>query len=166
MDIYRGKRLVIERNQFHLPDGKDVEGIVVHPGDAVAILPIRGDFSCYLLRQYRFAIGEYIYEAPAGTLNQGESPKEAAYRELIEETGFQAETLIPRGFIYTTPGFTDEKIHLFEAHNLTPSCEFEKDPDEIIDVISMSLKEMRNMAKDGRITDAKTICLLNRCTGD
>lgn len=166
MEIYHGKRLIVEKDIYTLPNGRDVERIVVRPGQAVAILPIRGDSSCYLLRQYRYAIGDYIYEAPAGTLNPGENPKDAAHRELIEETGFQAETLIERGFIYTTPGFTDEKIHLFEAHNLTPSCEFVKDDDEIIEVVTVAIPELRLMVKDGRISDAKTICLIGRCIGD
>jgi len=166
MEIYHGKRLIVEKKVHRLPDGKDVERIVVRPGNAVAVLPIRGDSSCYLLKQYRFAVGDYIYEAPAGTLNPGEKPKDAAHRELIEETGFQAETFVDRGFIYTTPGFTDEKIYLFEAHNLTPSCEFAMDDDEIIEVVTVSIPELRRMAKDGRISDAKTICLIERCTGD
>lgn len=166
MEIYHGNRLVVEKNTFRLPNGNDVERIVVRPGNAVAILPVRGDSSCYLLKQYRFAVGDYIYEAPAGTLNPGENPKDAAHRELIEETGYQAETFIERGFIYTTPGYTDEKIYLFEAHNLTPSCEFEKDADEIIEVVTASMTELRRMAKDGRISDAKTICLIDRCADD
>ncbi|KQC09996.1 MAG: NUDIX hydrolase [Methanolinea sp. SDB] len=166
MEIYHGNRLIVEKKAYQLPNGKEVERIVVRPGHAVAILPIRGDSSCYLLKQYRFAIGEYIYEAPAGTLNPGESPRDAAHRELIEETGFQAGILVERGFIYTTPGFTDERIYLFEAHNLTPSCEFEKDDDEIIEVVTVSIPELRLMTQDGRISDAKTICLVERCTGD
>jgi ADP-ribose pyrophosphatase len=166
MDLYRGKRLTIEKKEITLPGGRVLDRVVVHPGDAVAILPVRGDESCYLIRQYRFAVGDYIYEAPAGTLNPGESPLETAHRELIEETGFQAETFIPRGFIYTTPGFTDERIYLFEAHNLTPSCEFEKDEDEVIEVVKVSFAELSAMIADGRISDAKTICLAYRCTGE
>jgi ADP-ribose pyrophosphatase len=166
MELYRGKRLSIEKREITLPGGKVVDRVVVHPGDAVAILPVRGDGSCYLIRQFRFAVGDFIYEAPAGTLNPGESPLETAHRELIEETGFQAETFIPRGFIYTTPGFTDERIYLFEAHNLTPSCESEKDEDEVIEVVKVSFAELSAMIADGRISDAKTICLAYRCTGE
>ncbi|MBP1928601.1 ADP-ribose pyrophosphatase [Methanolinea mesophila] len=166
MEIYRGTRLSIEKREITLPDGKVVDRVVVHPGDAVAILPVRGDSSCYLIRQYRFAVGDFIYEAPAGTLDPGESPLDTAHRELIEETGFQAETLIPRGFIYTTPGFTDERIYLFEAHNLTPSCEFEQDEDEVIEVVKVTFAEIAAMITDGRISDAKTICLVYRCLGE
>ena len=166
MELYRGTRLTIEKREITLPGGKVVERVMVHPGNAVAILPVIGDASCYLLRQFRFAVGEYIYEAPAGTLNPGESPLDTARRELIEETGFQADTFIPRGFIYTTPGFTDERIHLFEAHNLTPSCEYEKDEDEVIEVVKVTFAELDAMIADGRISDAKTICLAYRCLGE
>ena len=92
-------------------------------------------------------------------MEQGEEPLETAHRELIEETGFAARTMIPKGFIYTTPGFTDEKIFLFEARDLSPSSDFEKDEDEIIEVIDVALDEIRTMIRDGTIVDAKTICL-------
>jgi len=165
MDLYRGKRLFVEKKMVRLPDGRELERVLVHPGDAVAILPVRADASCYLLRQYRFAIDDFILEAPAGTLNPGERPDETARRELIEETGFQAETLIPRGFIYTTPGFTDERIFLFEAQGLSPSCAYEKDEDEDIEVIRVPLAHLPSMIGEGEISDAKTIALVYRCLG-
>ena len=89
MEIYRGKRLVVERSLFPLPDGREREAVVVRPGGAVVILPMDGDF-CYLIRQWRVAIGEYIIEAPAGTMEPGEDPIETARRELIEEAGIVA----------------------------------------------------------------------------
>lgn len=163
MELYRGKRLTVETKTVSLPGGKEVERVVVHPGDAVAVLPIRADSCCYLIRQYRFAIDEFIYEAPAGTLNPGERPVETARRELIEETGLQAGTFISRGFIFTTPGFTDERIFLFEAFGLSPSCEYGKDEDEVIEVVKVPLTDLREMVLDGRISDAKTIALIFRC---
>jgi len=166
MDLYRGKRLTIEQKTVHLPGGKEVERVVVHPGDAVAVLPIRADDSCYLLRQYRFAIDEYIYEAPAGTMDPGERPLDTARRELIEETGLQATTFIEKGYIHTTPGFTDERIFLFEAFGLSPSCEFAKDEDEVIEVIKIPLADLPGMVLDGRISDAKTIGLIFRCLAE
>jgi ADP-ribose pyrophosphatase len=163
MELYQGKRLRIERKTVHLPGGKEVERILVHPGDAVAVLPVRADSSCHLIRQYRFAIDDYIYEAPAGTLNPGERPGDTARRELIEETGLQAETFVEKGFIYTSPGFTDERIFLYEAFGLSPSCEYGKDDDEIIEVINVQLADLPEMILDGRISDAKTIALIFRC---
>jgi ADP-ribose pyrophosphatase len=162
MEIYHGKRLVIDRNLFSLPNGKEVERLVVHPGDAAAILPVRNDGSYYLIRQFRFAIGEYIYEVPAGTVDRGETALDAARRELIEETGISAEHFEPRGFIFTTPGFTDERIYLYEAYGLSPSSTFHPDEDEVIEVACFSGEELEEMIADGRISDAKTICLVHR----
>jgi ADP-ribose pyrophosphatase len=162
MEIYRGKRLTIERKRVTLPNGTTHERVVIHPGGAVAMLPVEGEY-CYLIRQYRFAIGEYIYEAPAGTIDKGEVPEETAHRELIEETGMRAETLLPRGYIYPSPGYTDERIWLFEARDLAPSTEYGKDDDELIEVVRLPRAEIPAMIADGRIVDAKTICLAFRC---
>jgi ADP-ribose pyrophosphatase len=164
VELYRGKRMRIEQALIELPDGKKKERIIVRPGNAVAVLPIEGKY-CYLIRQYRYAIGRTICEVPAGTLDAGETPEETAHRELIEETGLAAETLIPRGSIYTTPGFTDEVIHLFEARNLHQSDAYEKDDDEVIEVEKVRLSDLDGMIRDGRILDAKTICIICRCLG-
>ena len=163
-EIYRGKRLRVVKELYRLPSGREKERVVVHPGDAAAMLPIEGD-TCILLRQFRFAIGEYLCEAPAGTMDPGETPLETAQRELIEETGLSGSDFIPRGFIYTTPGFTTEKIHLFEVRGLTPSHEYAKDEDEDIEVVRILSSEVRAMVRDGRIRDAKTIALACRCLG-
>jgi ADP-ribose pyrophosphatase len=162
--IYRGKRLRVVKEMYRLPSGREKERVVIHPGDAAAMLPVEGD-ACILLRQFRFAIGEYLCEAPAGTMDPGETPFETAKRELIEETGLSGETFIPRGFIYTTPGFTTERIHLFEVRGLTPSNEYAKDEDEEIEVVRVPVSEVHSMVRDGRICDAKTIALVCRCLG-
>ncbi len=164
MEIFRGRRLWIERKTIRLPTGTEREKVIVHPSNAVAILPMNGD-RCVLLRQYRYAIGQYILEAPAGTMEPGEDPLATAGRELIEETGFAAQTIVPKGFIYTTPGFTDEKIFLFEARDLSPSQEYVKDEDEVIEVIDVAATDLSGMIRDGSIVDAKTICLIQRCLG-
>jgi len=162
MEIFRGRRLWIEKRTIRLPQGTEREKIIVHPSNAVAILPIQGN-RCKLLKQYRYAIDQYIFEAPAGTMEPGEDPQNTAGRELIEETGFTAKTIIPKGFIYTTPGYTDEKIFLFEARGLSPSDEYGKDEDEIIEVNDIALSDLNAMIIDGTIVDAKTICLIHRC---
>jgi ADP-ribose pyrophosphatase len=152
------KKITLETVTVTLPSGVVKERRVVRPGHAVAMLPIEGDF-CYIERQYRFAVGEWIYEVPAGTIDPGETPEETAYRELIEETGMAAETLIPRGKIYPAPGYTDEVIYLFEAHDLSSSDAYRMDEDEQIEVVKVPLSEMDEMIRDGRIIDAKSICL-------
>ena len=152
------KKITLETVTVTLPSGAVKERRVVRPGHAVAMLPIEGDF-CYLERQYRFAVGEWIYEAPAGTIDPGETPEETAFRELIEETGMAAETLISRGKIYPAPGYTDEVIYLFESYDLSPSDAYGMDDDEQIEVVKVSLGEMEEMIHNGQIIDAKTICL-------
>jgi len=164
MEIYRGKRLTIEKSVFSLPNGKQREAVVVRPSGAVVIFPIDGEH-CYLIRQWRFAIDQYILEAPAGTMEAGEDLIETARRELIEEAGFAARELIPRGFIYTTPGFTDERIFIYEARGLTPSREYAPDDDEIIEPVRLSIPEVCRMVRDGEIVDAKTIAAVARCIG-
>lgn len=162
MEIFRGRRLWAEKKKILLPSGSTRDKIIIHPGHAVAVLPMEGEY-VKLLRQYRYAVGQYIIEAPAGTLEPSEVPEDCARRELIEETGFGATSIKPRGFIWTTPGFTDEKIYLFEAHDLTPSTEFGKDEDEIIEVVDVPLCDLDAMIQDGTISDAKTIALIHRC---
>jgi ADP-ribose pyrophosphatase len=164
MEIFRGRRLWIEQRNVSLPNGLVREKVIVHPSDAVAILPLEGE-RCKLIRQYRYAIDDYILEAPAGALEAGEDPLTAAGRELIEETGFAAATIEPRGFIITTPGYTDEKIYLYEASGLTPSHLYEKDEDEVIEVVDIRVQDLNRTIRDGEITDAKTICLIHRCLG-
>ena len=162
MEIFRGRRLWIEKRAIRFPNNIEKEKVIVHPSNAVAILPLNDD-RCKLLKQYRYAIDQYIYEAPAGTMEPGEDPLKTAHRELIEETGFSARTIIQKGFIYTTPGYTDEKIYLFEARDLSPSREYEKDDDEIIEVVDIATKDLATMIHEGIIVDAKTICLIYHC---
>ena len=164
MEIYRGKRLRIEKIPHILPNGTRKERIVVRPGPAVAILPIEGEF-CYLIRQYRLPIDAWIYEVPAGTMDEGEKPEETAFRELIEETGLSAKKIKPRGQIFTTPGYTDEVIYLFEARDLSPSSQFGKDEDEEIELVKLHRTDLTRMIEQGIIQDAKTICLACLCLG-
>jgi ADP-ribose pyrophosphatase len=162
MEIFRGRRLWIEKRAIRFPNNTEKEKVIVHPSNAVAILPLSDD-RCKLLKQYRYAIDQYIYEAPAGTMEPGEDPFKTAHRELIEETGFSARTIIQKGFIYTTPGYTDEKIFLFEARDLSPSREYQKDDDEVIEVVDIAIKDLASMIHEGIIVDAKTICLIYHC---
>ena len=162
-EIWRGRRLWVEQRSVELPSGTK-EFVVVHPGGAVAILPVDGD-EVVLIRQYRAAIDAWILEAPAGTLEEGEEPAVCAGRELIEETGLSASELVPLGAVYTTPGFSDEVIHLYLARGLAPCTDFEMDEDEQIEVARFPADEVRAMALDGRIRDAKTLCLVHRGLG-
>ncbi|MDP3395815.1 MAG: NUDIX hydrolase [Methanoregula sp.] len=164
MEIFSGRSLWIESRMIRLPNGIEKERVIVHPSNAVAILPIAGE-RCKLVKQYRYAIDQYILEAPAGTMEPGEDPLQTAHRELIEETGFAAQKMLEKGFIYTTPGYTDEKIFLFEARDLFTSTEFGKDEDEVIEVVDVAISDLSEMIRNGTIVDAKTICLIHHCFG-
>jgi ADP-ribose pyrophosphatase len=114
-----------------------------------------------LIRQYRYAADGYILEVPAGKLDPGESPESCAAREVIEEAGVRAGTLHPLGWIFTTPGFTDEKIHLFAATGLSAAPQ-DLDDDEVIEIVRMPLAEALRLASTGGIRDGKSLCCLYR----
>lgn len=134
--------------------------IVRHPGGSV-VLPIDDDSRILLIRNHRVAVRDALLELPAGTRGDGEDPAEVAARELAEETGFAAGRLEPFGWFWTTPGFTDERLHAFIAHDL----EFvgqRLDPGEEIEVVPASVDDVLAMIDDGRIVDAKTIAVVLR----
>jgi len=157
--IYRGRIVDLGLETAVLPDGRTVElEVIRHPG-AAAVLPVHTDGSVTLVHQYRHAGGGMHYEVPAGVLEPGEAPATCARRELAEEVRLQAGRLRPLTMIHTTPGFTDERIHLFVATALSPA-QGELDADEYIQVVRMPMGQALQMAAEGRITDAKTICAL------
>ena len=160
--IYDTPRLTIETRHVHLPNGKDRNYLFVQPIPAVCILPM-DDTHVYLIRQYRAVIDEYILEVPAGGMDNGnETPLECAKRELAEEARFSANEYIPRGYVYSTPGFCTEKLWLFEARGLTPCEDCARDEDEIINVVKVLKADVFGMIQNGEIVDAKTIALLTR----
>ena len=159
--VYRGKILNVSRDKVELPGGMVVDlEMVRHPG-AAAVVPLHPDRTVTLIRQYRYAADGFILEVPAGKLDPGESPESCAMREIVEEAGVRATRLHPLGWIFTTPGFTDEKIHLFAATGLVPAPQALEE-DEIIEIVSMSLDEALRLAATGGIRDAKTLCALYR----
>ena len=158
--LYEGRIFTLNRDTAKFPDGSTSEfDIIRHPG-AAAIVPFMNDPSgenpqLLLLRQFRYAADGYIYEIPAGRLDDGESAAECAARELKEETGCTADRLEPMFTMFTTPGFTDEKIHVFLATGLTHG-EANREADEFADVVIMPLAEALELIRTGVILDAKT----------
>jgi ADP-ribose pyrophosphatase len=159
--LYKGRIITLNRDTVRFPDGSvsNEFDIARHPG-ASAIVPFMSDPAgddpqLLLLRQFRYAAGGYIYEIPAGRLDDGESPAECAVRELKEETGCTAEQLVPLTTMFTTPGFTDEVIHLFMATGLTHG-ESNREADEFVDIVIMGLAEALELIRTGEIMDAKT----------
>jgi ADP-ribose pyrophosphatase len=159
-DIYRGSLVHLTVEDVTLPNGHAMSlEIVRHPG-AAAIVALDGDGNVTLLRQYRHAVGGYLWEVPAGKLDPGETPAACAARELAEEAGLVADRLEPVGSVVTCPGFCDEVIHLFVATGLrrVPSS---LGADEVIDtVVGVSLARAIEMVCNGEIRDAKTIAAL------
>jgi ADP-ribose pyrophosphatase len=159
-ELYKGKIFTLDRDTVRFPDATVAEmDIIRHPG-ASAIVPFLSDPEgenpqLLLLRQYRYAAGGYIYEVPAGRLDGDESPADCAVRELKEETGCTAETMEFLFTMFTTPGFTDEKIHVFMATGLTHG-ETAREADEFADVVIMPLAEALELIRVGEIMDAKT----------
>ena len=156
--IYRGKILSLRCDDAVLPDGKPCKREIVEHAGGAAVL-VRTDLGIALVRQFRYAYHEEIYEIPAGKLNLGEDPMAAAARELSEETGYSADRLKLLTALYPSPGYTNEKIYIYEAEGLHKG-EDHLDDGEFLDVEYFSEQEVLTMIKEGKIKDAKTIAAL------
>jgi ADP-ribose pyrophosphatase len=154
--VYQGKVFELVKENITLENGTttDVE-FIEHPG-ATAIVPFLDDHRILLLKQYRHALKQYIWEIPAGTLAPREDVITCARRELIEETGYAADGWQKLGEITPLPGYSDERIHIYLATELKPA-EQNLDEDEIINVQAMEFKDAFNMIGKEEIQDAKSI---------
>lgn len=153
---YEGNFLKFVSIDVELPDGnKGNRDVIRHPG-ASAILAFLDEETVLLVEQFRVALNRVLLEIPAGKLEKGEDPKVCAYRELEEETGYKSENIEYLGTIATGAGFTDEQIHIYKATNLYKGVKG-GDDDEFIEAKPYKLKEIKEMIKDGRIIDTKTI---------
>ncbi len=160
--IYRGRIVQLAVERVLLPNGREVELEIVHHGGAAAVVPVGEDGDVTLVRQYRHAAREsWLLEVPAGTLRPGEEPATCAHRELAEEVGLAAGRLEELGSIWTTPGFTDERIWLFLARDLAPAAQA-LDPAEVLSVVRIPLDEAVERALDGELADGKSVCALLR----
>ncbi len=159
--VYRGRVVDLRLERVRLPNGSVLELEIVHHPGAVAVVPVDEEGRVLLVRQYRHAAGGWLLEVPAGKLDPGERPEACAVREVEEETGFRPGRLVPMGFIFTTPGFTDEKIWLFLAFDLETGTQ-ELEADEALTVERVPLDEAIDLAARGGMEDAKSICALLR----
>lgn len=162
--VYTGKVLNVDIDRVRFPDGSEGELEIVRHSGASAVVPFLSDPAgndpqVMLIRQYRYAAEGYLYEIPAGRLDAGESPEECARRELVEETGCTAARVEPLTTIYTTPGFTDERIHLFMAVGLTMG-DHSREADEFVETVPMPLSRALDLIGTGEIKDSKTLCAL------
>jgi ADP-ribose pyrophosphatase len=158
--IHKGRILDVRLEQVTLPTGARVTlEMVRHPG-ASAIVALDDDEHVTLVHQFRHAAGGFIWEVPAGTLDPREPPDACARRELREETGLEAREWTVLGSILTSPGFCDERIHLFLAQGLSHGVQ-QLDHDEILSLRRLPFREALRMIQDGEIQDAKSIAALH-----
>ncbi len=168
--IYQGRIVNLAIDTVRFPDGSTGELEIIRHSGAAAVLPVLSDLlgpdpQILLIRQYRYASGGVMLEVPAGRpQNPGEPWEDVARRELEEETGLVAGTLRPLTVIYTTPGFTDERIHLFMATALVAGTQ-SLDHDEFLEPFPLRLSHALQLIRDGEITDGKTICTLLYAAG-
>jgi ADP-ribose pyrophosphatase len=167
--VYDGRVINLDVDTVRFPNGTVGQlEMVRHPG-ASAVVPFLSDPAgpdpqVLLIRQYRYAAEQYLYEIPAGRLDPGEDPAMCARRELREETGCEASRVEHLITIYTTPGFTDERIHLFMAVGLTRG-EIARESDEFIEIETMAYSRALDLIREGVIQDAKTALALLYAAG-
>ncbi len=158
-EIFDGVAIHLFRDEILLPNGnKGVREVIRHPG-AVCVIPVTEDGEVIFVNQFRYAFNKVTLEVPAGKLEKGEDPLEAAMRELSEETGLSARNVVYLGELYTTPALIDEVIHMYLATDLVEG-EQHLDEDEFINTLTMPLSEAVEKVMNGEIKDAKTQTIL------
>ena len=162
--LFAGRIFRLDRDRVRFPDGSEGDfDIIRHPG-ASAVVPFlddprSADPRVLLIHQYRYATGGDLWEIPAGRRDGDEDPAATAHRELAEETGYRAGRMERLASLYTTPGFTDELIHLYLATELVPG-ESAREADEFLDLHELRWSAVGRMLRDGVIADAKTAAAL------
>ena len=160
--LYTGKIINVRKDKILSPKGECYREVVEHPG-GVVILPFIDKKNIILIKQWRYPTEQALIELPAGKLEYGEEPFPAAKRELTEETGYEANTWEDLGYIYTTPGFCNEKLYLYKATDLKfKATNF--DEFELIETITVPFSQALEMIKKKEIIDSKTICAILKST--
>ena len=154
--VYRGRAIHMRVDSVVKPNGKKTTREVVEHVDCVVILPIDSKGNVLLVRQFRHAVGKELLELPAGSIDPGETPEQAAVRELREETGYKPGKLERLGGFYAAPGYCTEYLHFFRASQFEKSPLTAEDTDEI-EVVPISPADVPGLVASGQICDAKTI---------
>jgi ADP-ribose diphosphatase len=154
--IYQGRVFGLRRDEVVEPSGvRTTREVVTHPG-SVVVLPVLPDGRIVMVRQYRHAARQYLWELVAGRKEPEETPKKGAARELLEETGYRAKRYKVFLDVFPTPGFLEERMYLLLAEGLTAGVA-QPEEDEKIEVRAFKLKELKQMIKSGRLHDAKSV---------
>jgi ADP-ribose pyrophosphatase len=156
--VFDGKVFEIDRDRVRMPNGREVTVDVVRHARSVVLLPVPEPGQIVLIRQYRYAVNRWLWEVPAGSVDPGEEPDQAARRECHEEIGQVPETIVRLGAFLPTPGYCDEEMIFFRLSGLTVSAEpAAADEDEDIEPRTFTIPEAREMIRRGEIVDMKTI---------
>ena len=156
--MFSGKVFEIDRDHVRMPNGRAVTVDVVRHARSVVLLPVPEPGQIVLVRQYRYAINRWLWEAPAGSVDEGEEPDAAARRECHEEIGLVPETIVRVAALVPTPGYCDEEMIFYRCSSLTTPAEpAAVDEDEDIEAKTFALAEARDMVRRGEIVDMKTI---------
>src|SRR5271157_5327569 len=154
--VYEGPVFGVRRDEVMEPGGvRTVREVITHPG-SVVVLPVLDDGRVVMIRQYRHATRQYLWELVAGRKEPGETPKRAAARELLEETGYRAKRFTIFLDVFPTPGFLEERMYILLAEGLAEG-QAEPEEDEKIEVRAHTAKELKQMIQKGKLRDAKSI---------
>ncbi len=157
--LYQGRVLALDVDEVEEPGGLRAQREVVRHRGSVAVLAVDDQGRAVLVRQYRYPVNQSVWELPAGRLDPGESPEQAARRELEEEVGLRPRVLDRIAFYYTSPGFCDEAMHLFRASGLE-SVPSRPEADERLEVRWFSFQELGHMMQTGDLREGKTLLAL------
>jgi ADP-ribose pyrophosphatase len=156
--VFTGKVFSVERARVRLPHGRESTQEIVRHSKSAVLIPIPAPGHVILIRQYRFSLNTWMWELPAGSVDEGETPEQAARRECHEEIGKVPSTIVRLAAVYPTPGYCDEEMVFFRVSNLEDTDETAAvDEDEDIEVKVFELREARDMVRRGEIADMKTI---------
>jgi ADP-ribose diphosphatase len=156
--VFEGKVFDVHRDRVRMRNGREVTVDVVRHPRSVILLPMPEPGHVILVRQYRYAVNRWLWELPAGSVDEGEEPEAAARRECHEEIGQVPDTIVRLAALYPTPGYCDEEMLFFRLSGLSePTEAAEVDEDEDLEPRVFTLSEAREMVRRGEITDMKTV---------
>jgi ADP-ribose pyrophosphatase len=159
--VFTGKVFSIDRDRVKMPNGRTVTVDVVRHSRSVVLVPVPEPGKLILVRQFRYAVNAFLWELPAGSVDEGESPEEAARRECHEEIGLVPSTIVRLSAMYPTPGYCDEEMVFFRLSGLEKTDEQAAvDEDEDIETKVFDLRDVREMLRRGEIQDMKTVVAL------
>jgi ADP-ribose pyrophosphatase len=159
--VFKGKVFSVDRDLVRLPHGRETTQDVVRHSKSVVLIPVPEPGKVVLIRQYRYAVNTWMWELPAGSVDEGETPEEAAARECHEEIGQVPATVVRLAALYPTPGYCDEEMLFYRVSALeVPEEKADVDEDESIEARTFELRDARDMVRRGEIVDMKTIVAL------